>query len=221
MPVVGTLFTFVLFTAGLLVARPAVVAQSPPAPYFPPPGLWERRAPAALGMDEAKLSDALRFAASRESTRPRDLSDQERIFGSLLGSMPTRRGATNGVIIYKGYLVGEFGDPAFVDPTYSVAKSMLSTVAGVAARHGRLRLDDPVGRTIRDGGYDSPRNALVTWKMHLQQESEWEGALWGKAHDFVGRQAFGEGERQPLATGQRGRGRLARHRRDSEVGTAS
>jgi hypothetical protein len=116
-----------LFTAGLLVPRPAVVAQSPPAPYFPPPGLWERRAPAALGMDEAKLSDALRFAASR--------------------------GATSGV----------------------------------------LRLDDPVGRTIGDGGDDSPRNALVTWKMHLQQESEWEGALWGKAHDFVGRQAFGEG----------------------------
>jgi CubicO group peptidase (beta-lactamase class C family) len=49
------------------------------------------------------------------------------------------------------------------------------------------------------GGYDAPRNALVTWKMHLQQESEWEGSLWGKSHDFVGREAFGEGERKPRA----------------------
>jgi CubicO group peptidase (beta-lactamase class C family) len=35
--------------------------------------------------------------------------------------------------------------------------------------------------------------------MHLQQESEWEGSLWGKSHDFVGREAFGEGERKPRA----------------------
>jgi len=33
--------------------------------------------------------------------------------------------------------------------------------------------------------------------MHLQQESEWEGEMWGKPHDFVGREAFGEGERKP------------------------
>ncbi|HTV00764.1 MAG TPA: serine hydrolase, partial [Luteitalea sp.] len=175
-------------------------AQAPTAaPYFPPPGLWERRTPQAVGMDERTLADALRFALSRESSRPRDLSDQERIFGSLLGSMPTRRATTNGIVIYKGYVVGEFGDPAFVDPTYSVAKSMLSTVAGVAVRQGRIRLDDPVGKSVRDGGYGSARNAQVTWKMHLQQESEWEGAMWGKAHDFVGRAAFGEGERQPRA----------------------
>jgi CubicO group peptidase (beta-lactamase class C family) len=33
--------------------------------------------------------------------------------------------------------------------------------------------------------------------MHLHQESEWEGEMFGKRHDFVGRVAFGEGERQP------------------------
>jgi CubicO group peptidase (beta-lactamase class C family) len=54
-----------------------------------------------------------------------------------------------------------------------------------------------VGATVTDGGYDSPRNAMVTWKMHLQQETEWEGELWGKKHDFVGKEAFGEGERKP------------------------
>jgi CubicO group peptidase (beta-lactamase class C family) len=37
----------------------------------------------------------------------------------------------------------------------------------------------------------------VTWRNHLQQESEWEGEMWGKKHDFVGAEAFGDGERKP------------------------
>ena len=65
-----------------------------------------------------------------------DFSDQERIFGTLLGSVPNIRAKTNGVVIYKGYVVAEFGDTTWVDPTYSVAKSMLATVAGIAMRDG-------------------------------------------------------------------------------------
>ena len=57
---------------------------------------------------------------------------------------------------------------------------------------------------MRDGGYDSPHNAAITWKHHLQQESEWEGAMWGKQHDFVGAAAFGAGERKPRALQQPG-----------------
>jgi CubicO group peptidase (beta-lactamase class C family) len=112
--------------------------------------------------------------------------------------VPTIRTKTNAVVIYKGFVVAEFGDTTWPDPTYSVAKSMLSTVAGLAVRDGKIAdLDEPVGRVIKDGGYDSARNALVTWKMHLQQESEWEGAMFGKNADFVGAAAFGEGERKP------------------------
>jgi CubicO group peptidase (beta-lactamase class C family) len=58
-------------------------------------------------------------------------------------------------------------------------------------------VDQPVGAVIKDGGYDSPQNRTVTWRMHLQQESEWEGEMWGKKHDFVGTVAFGSGERKP------------------------
>ena len=165
-------------------------------PYFPPPGGWARKAPADLGMNPARLAEAIDFARRQESTREVDFSDQERIFGALLGSIPTRRASTNGVVIYKGYVVAEFGDTTWVDPTYSAAKSMLATVAGIAVRDGLIRLDDPVGKTVRDGGYDSPHNARITWKMHLQQESEWEGEMYGKSHDFIGRAAFGEGERR-------------------------
>jgi len=183
--------------AMLAAGAPAAEAQPAAGHYFPPAGAWATRAPEALGMDPAALTDAVRFAQARESTRAMDFSDQERIFGAMLGSVPTRRATTNGLVIYKGYVVAEFGDTSAVDPTYSVAKSMMATIAGIAVRGGRITLDDPVGKTVTDGGYDSPHNARVTWTMHLQQESEWEGELFGKRHDFVGRAAFGEGERAP------------------------
>ncbi len=184
-------------------AAPVAVAASGQAAtaaavYYPPAGAWQKKSAAELGMDQAALDAAVQFAQTHESNREMDFSDQERIFGSLLGSVPNIRAHTNGVVIYKGYLVAEFGDPTWADPTYSVAKSMMSTVAAIAVRDGKLpNLDSAVGSTVKDGGYDSPRNSLVTWKMHLQQETEWEGEMFGKKDDFVGTKAFGEGERKP------------------------
>jgi CubicO group peptidase (beta-lactamase class C family) len=189
-------FFVTVFALAAQAVGPGMLAQGS-ATYFPPAGSWAKKAPAELGMDPKLLAEAVSFAQSRESTREMDFSDQERIFGSLLGSVPTRRATTNGLVIYKGHVVAEFGDTTWVDPTYSVAKSMMATVAGIAVRDGKLNVDDPVGKTVTDGGYDSPRNQSVTWKMHLQQETEWEGEMWGKKHDFVGKAAFGEGERKP------------------------
>ena len=186
----------------LLLPAAAGAADKPASPsvYFPPAGEWAHKTPAELGMDPAALSAAIQYAQSHETERALDFSDQDKTFGTRLGSMPTRRAHTNGVVIYKGYVVAEFGDTHFVDPTYSVAKSMLSTVAGVAVREGRIGpLDEPVGKRVNDGGYASQRNAQVTWKQHLQQETEWEGSLWGKNADFVGKEAFGAGERKPRA----------------------
>src|SRR5690349_18204546 len=132
------------------VAFVNVGAQS--APYFPPKGEWAKKSPAELGMDPAKLQAAIDYAKSHETRREMDFSDQEKTFGTLLGSVPNIRAHTNGVIIYKGYVVGEWGDNSWADPTYSVAKSMLSTVAGVAVRDGVIKsLDDAVGATIKDG----------------------------------------------------------------------
>jgi CubicO group peptidase (beta-lactamase class C family) len=166
--------------------------------YFPPAGTWARKAPADVGMDAAKLDAAIAFAKAHETNMPKDFSTQEKIFGSLLGPIPNDRAATNGVIIRRGYVVAEFGETNRADPTYSVAKSLLSTVAGVAVREGLIRdLDSPVGALVRDGGYETPHNAAITWIHHLQQESEWEGDMWGKKDDFVGTVAFGDGERQP------------------------
>jgi CubicO group peptidase (beta-lactamase class C family) len=166
--------------------------------YYPPPGQWAKKMPAEVGMDAAKLNAAIEFAKTRENNMPRDYSTQEKIFGSLLGPIPKSRAATNGVVIRNGYVVAEYGDVNAADPTYSVAKSMLATVAGIAVRDGLIKdLDAPVGSQIQDGGYDSPHNAKVTWRHHLQQHSEWQGEMWGKKDDFVGTAAFGDGERKP------------------------
>ena len=182
----------------LLVWFAAVPAAQ--AIYYPPAGSWAHKTPAEVGMDAAKLDAAIQFAQAHETNWPRDFSTQEKIFGTLLGPIPKSRAGTNGVVIRHGYVVAEFGDTSNVAPTYSVAKSMLSTVAGVAVREGLIKdLDAPVGAQVRDGGYDSPQNAKVTWRNHLQQQSEWEGEMWGKKHDFVGTVAFGEGERKPRA----------------------
>jgi CubicO group peptidase (beta-lactamase class C family) len=189
----------------VLAAAPAVFAAPTTSPYFPPAGAWAHKTPAALGIDAGKLAEAIAYASAHETERAKDFSDQQQTFGQPLGSLPTKRAATNGVVIYKGYVVAEFGDTDFVDPTYSVAKSMLSTVTGVALRDGKIAdLKQPVGQRVQDGGYASPHNAPVTWKHHLQQESEWEGSMWGKNADFIGHEAFGAGERKPRTLGEPG-----------------
>ena len=68
----------------------------------------------------------------------------------------------------------------------------------IAFEKGLIRgVDDPVAGYIHDGGYDSPHNARITWKNHLQQESEWEGEMWGKNANFLGKEEFGNGQRKP------------------------
>jgi CubicO group peptidase (beta-lactamase class C family) len=170
--------------------------------YVPGPGTaWERRAPATAGMDADALAAAVEFAKINETDFPGDFSTQEKIFGRPIGPVPASRAATNGIVLRHGYIVAEWGDTEAADPTYSVAKSFLSTLAGIAFEQGLIRdLDRPVKDAVSplgDDGYDSPHNARITWAMHLNQTSEWEGAMWGKRHDFVGEKEFGQGQREP------------------------
>src|SRR5205823_6982920 len=111
-------------------------APSSDASYYPPPGQWEHKKPADVGMDAAKLADAVALMQRSETPGPRDFSDQEKTFGTLLGSIQTERAGTNALIIRHGYIVGEFGDTLRPDPTYSEEKSMLSTVEGIALERG-------------------------------------------------------------------------------------
>jgi CubicO group peptidase (beta-lactamase class C family) len=186
-----------LISLGLILIGLAFPAAQ--TAYYPPPGQWARKGPADVGMDAARLNEAVEFMKAHETASPaRDFSDQEVVNGKLLASMPTERAATNALIIRRGYIVAEFGDTQRPDPTYSVAKSMVSTVAGIALHRGLIpNLDGPVGAVVKDGGYDSPQNSRVTWRHHLQQQSEWEGELWGKNANFIGLEAFGRAQMKP------------------------
>jgi CubicO group peptidase (beta-lactamase class C family) len=83
--------------------------------------------------------------------------------------------------VRHGYIVAEWGDTERVDMTFSVTKSYLATLGGLAWGRGLLGdWDDPVGDRVHDGGYDSPQNAPITWRQTFQQTSEWEGTLFGK-----------------------------------------
>jgi CubicO group peptidase (beta-lactamase class C family) len=157
-------------------------------PYFPPrhPD-WEHCRPEAAGLDPAAIAAAARFAAEHETPWSRDLAHMVATdFGEAppwnetLGPVRPRSGP-NGLVVRGGHIVAEWGDTSRVDLTFSVAKCYLSILAGLASDRGLIRdLDEPVCRTVDDGGFAPPHNDKITWHHLLQQTSEWEGELWGK-----------------------------------------
>jgi CubicO group peptidase (beta-lactamase class C family) len=139
------------------------------------------------------LDEAIGYALSHETPWPRDLrAHLESGFfepppdNEVLG--PIRpRGGPNGMVQLRGEVVARWGDTRQVDFTFSVAKSYLSLLAGIAVADGLIgELDEPVRLTVRDGGFEGPHNAAITWRHLLQQTSEWEGTLFGKS-DIVDR----------------------------------
>ena len=189
-------------TALLLTTPHLLAAQS----YFPGrhPD-WERRTPAQLGLDPAAIERAVEIAIAGESQTPRDLginhhsSFGREPLGDAVGPFTVRAPQT-GVIVYRGYIVAEWGEPAKADNTFSVSKSFLSTSVGLAYDHGLIRdvddlvrdymppvvLDDGDGEPGDEPGrrlkllFDSEHNRKITWNHLLRQTSDWEGTLWGK-----------------------------------------
>ena len=86
-----------------------------------------------------------------------------------------------GVVLRHGYVVATWGDPDRVDMTFSVTKTFLTTLVGIAWQRGRIaRLDDPARRYADDPALlDGPHNAPITWDNLLRQTSDWSGTLWG------------------------------------------
>jgi CubicO group peptidase (beta-lactamase class C family) len=154
---------------------------------------WERPAPAALGFDGAALAEAVEFARAHETSWEHDLEAvirkghfEEGPHSEIIG--PTRpRGEPNGIVLRHGRIASSWGDTRRVDMTFSVAKSYLGLLAGLAHQDGLIaELDEPVGASVRDGGFEGAHNGAITWRHLLQQTSEWEGTLWGKP-DLVDR----------------------------------
>lgn len=180
-------------------------AQNKTASYFPPLHKWEHT-PAQLYFDTSKLAKAIAFAKDHESKQPRNMEMAQAMsfgkepFGFGIGPF-TDRGDATGLIIHKGYIIAEWGDPARVDMTHSVTKSFLTTVVGLAVDKGLIKnvydtvanyvppveVYDPLNNDVRElnstfllNPFSGEHNKRLTWDVMLRQTSDWEGSLWGK-----------------------------------------
>lgn len=177
--------------------------------YFPgPDSEWNKKTPAEAGLNADKLKEAIAYSISQESQNPRSMelshyqSFGKEPFGNGIGPFKDR-GDVSGVIVYKGYIVAEWGDPYRVDMTHSVTKSFLSTVIGLAVDKGLIRsVHDTVwkyvppilsyvpGATANQAAklgqsqlllpFETAHNRKITWDHLLRQVSDWEGTLWEK-----------------------------------------
>ena len=154
--------------------------------YFPAPNAkWETKNPKVYGINETKLTDAIAFAEANEYSGSRDLriailkGFEREPYHEILG--PTKkRGGPAGLILKNGYVIAQWGDTQRVDMTFSVTKSFLSTVAGLAEdKHLIADTKEKVVDYIWDGTFDGAHNGKITWEHLLQQNSDWSGELWG------------------------------------------
>ena len=188
----------VIVFAVLSVGGSAVVAQrrAAPAPartqapaYFPGRFDWQHKQAEEVGMDAARLADAVKVAVDNESTTPKDQTlmlaesfGRNEPFDTIIGPTKTRAGA-NGIITRHGYIVAEWGDTNSVDMTHSVTKSFLTTVIGLAWQRGLIHDVHDYARAYMPAGvdlFDAPHNQKIKWDDLLRQTSDWQGTLWGK-----------------------------------------
>ena len=139
------------------------------------------------------FAGAIEFAQSHEINWPRDPlatpGTGQVSFGvhhndpapwSVLRGPMHARGSVSGVIVQHGRQIAAWGEPDRADLTFSVAKTYLALLAGVA--HGRGLLPDPqqpVVAHVPGIGFDSEHNRTITWAQLLEQTSEWEGSVFG------------------------------------------
>ncbi|SOD81666.1 serine hydrolase domain-containing protein [Spirosoma fluviale] len=189
----------------IVVAQKKVTPKA--GPYFPAAHQWEHKTPTEMGLSAAKIQEAIVFHRDNEIKNPRSMEQShyqsfgKEPFGYAIGPFADR-GEPTGVIVYKGYIVAEWGEPQRCDITHSVTKSFLSTVVGLAVDKGLIRsvndtvagyvppielYDQPVTRPADEFGkpelitpFQTPHNRTLTWDHMLRQTSDWEGTLWGK-----------------------------------------
>ena len=196
-------------SARAALAAATVLAFAAPASaqsYWPESNAtWERRSPESMGFDAAKLRAAVELSIASEADSPRDLDLNHQMtfgrepHGEAVGPF-RERGPQTGLVVKGGYIVAEWGEPERVDQTFTVAKTFLSTTAGLAYDRGLIRdLSDPVRDymppiVLGDGDgepgdqagrrpkllFESEHNRRVSWDNLLRQTSDWEGTLWGK-----------------------------------------
>lgn len=138
------------------------------------------------------LQNVVDFALTHETKWPRSMYYPD---GSYVGNVEWNesgpwtdivgpvvpRGGPSGIIFQRGVKIAEWGESDRADMTYSIAKSYLSVLAGLAVADGLITdLDEPVGKTVDGPHFSSPHNSKITWRHMLQMNSEWRGEIFGK-----------------------------------------
>ena len=138
------------------------------------------------------LKEAIAWATANESQWPRSMimpdgqfvmtydSGEKPPDNEVLGPV-TPRGGPAGIVYQSGKKIAEWGEVDRADMTFSVAKSYLALLAGLALGDGRIKsLDDKVAPYSLDDGFQSEHNKDITWRHLLTQTSEWQGFVFGK-----------------------------------------
>ena len=160
--------------------------------YFPSANqLWETKNPEEFNLSTVALNKAINFAQSNEYSGERDLriailkGFEKEPYHKILG--PTKkRGGPAGILLKNGYQIASWGETKRVDMTFSVTKSYLSTIAGLAVDRGFFKTTEAVVNTVWDTTFDGAHNQQITWEHLLNQSSDWSGTLWG-GHDWADR----------------------------------
>lgn len=153
------------------------------AQLYYPDTVWLTKKPMELKLNAVLLDSAVQFAIRNESKVEKDLriatlkayaaEPGYKFFGPF-----KHRGKPAGVIIKNGYIVAQWGDVNRVDMTFSVTKSYLSTVAGLAYDQRLIRkVDDRVVDYVTDEKFEGEHNSKITWRHLLTQSSDWSGCL--------------------------------------------
>jgi CubicO group peptidase (beta-lactamase class C family) len=183
-------------------------AQSQTKNYYPAPGNWEMKDPSSFQVDTILLNKAVQFAKVNETKYPKNLWLSQAMqygkepFSDPVGPM-AERGEATGLIVYKGYIIAQWGNPLAVEMSNSVTKTMVSTVVGLAFDKSLIRsLEDkvytylppiqvttasvpsgnenPIDKKAFISPFETVHNRKINWDHLLRQTSDWEGVLWGK-----------------------------------------
>ena len=160
------------------------------APYFPDRFEWQHKKPDDVGMDPLRLDEAVKFAIANENPANRDLNltlattfGRSEPFDTPIGPVKARAPAS-GLITRHGYIVAEWGEPKRVDMTYSVTKTFLTTVVGLAWQRGLIRDVNDYARDYMPPDVDlfeAAHNQKIKWDHLLRQTSDWQGHAVGQA----------------------------------------
>jgi len=136
----------------------------------------------------AALDEAIAEISGWETSVPVDLKAfkfrenaeeySEGVHAAIVGPLPDR-GPPTGLVVHRGDIVGAWGTPERADIAFSVTKSAVATIAGLALADGRIpALDARVSDGIDAPEFADGPNRDITWRHLLTLTSEWRGSLW-------------------------------------------